>query len=121
MIRKRQAAELSNRFSVCLSYTVTKILAMLEIISIMFLGIGTGYILRKKPMTNSISSIINILIWTLLFLLGIEAGSNPKIISSVSTLSIEALVITLGSVIGSCIAANLLWHRINNKKTKNSQ
>lgn len=89
---------------------------MLGIISIMFLGIGTGYVLRKQSQPRHINAIINLLIWILLFLLGIEAGSNPKIVSSVSTLGIEALLITLGTVGGSCIAASILWHRISKKQ-----
>lgn len=93
---------------------------MLEIISIMFLGIGTGYILRKHPIPNSTRCIINLLIWALLFLLGMEVGGNPKIISSVSTLGAEALIITLGSVSGSCLAASLLWRKINHTKEPKS-
>ncbi len=94
---------------------------MIEIISIMFLGIGTGYLFRKHQRPNTLRTIINVLIWTLLLLLGIEAGSNPKIISSVSTLGIEALVITLAAVLGSCFTASLLWHMISKNRKQEKQ
>ena len=52
---------------------------------IMLCGIGTGYLLRNKKM-SFIGRIITALIWVLLFLLGIEVGSNPRIISGLQTL-----------------------------------
>ncbi|MGN0281236.1 MAG: LysO family transporter [Prevotella sp.] len=85
---------------------------MLIIVSIMLCGIGLGYLLRGKN-TGIISKIITALIWALLFLLGIEVGSNPKIIGGLQTLGIEALVLTIGGSIGSMLAAWALWNHVS--------
>ena len=50
---------------------------MLKIVMIMLCGIGTGYLLRNKKM-SFIGRVITALIWVLLFLLGIEVGSEPS-------------------------------------------
>ena len=54
-------------------------------------AIGVESILMKSAL----------LIWVLLFLLGIEVGSNPRIISGLQTLGLEAIVLTFGGSLGS--------------------
>ena len=83
---------------------------MLIIVSIMLCGIGLGYLLRGR--STAISKLVTVLIWALLFLLGIEVGSNPNIVRGLQTLGAEALVLTLGGSIGSVLASWWLWHRI---------
>ena len=85
---------------------------MLIIVSIMLCGIGLGYLLRGRN-TGVVSKIITVLIWALLFLLGIEVGSNPKIIGGLQTLGVEALLLTIGSSIGSILAAWALWNHVS--------
>ena len=85
---------------------------MLIIVSIMLCGITLGYLLRGKPM-GAIYKIITVLIWALLFLLGIEVGSNPKIIGGLQTLGVEALLLTIGGSIGSVLAAWALWNHVS--------
>lgn len=77
---------------------------MFIIIGIMLTGMLTGYLLRNKKLTG-IHKIITLLIWALLFLLGIDVGGNSAIINSLHTLGVEALVITLAAVIGSTLSA----------------
>lgn len=81
----------------------------------MVLGTLFGFLLRKKEFKN-ISKIITLLIWFLLFILGLEVGANPQIISGITSIGIEALVITLAAVTGSAVAALLLWKHINNRR-----
>lgn len=81
-------------------------------IGFMVLGCIFGFLLRKKELKN-IGKIISILIWLLLFLLGLEVGANPQIISGLTNLGFEALIITCAAVLGSAIAALLLWKLIN--------
>lgn len=81
---------------------------MFVVISLMFSGILLGYVLRNKNL-KFISKIITVLIWTLLFLLGIEVGGNQEIVRGLHTIGVEALVITLAAVLGSVIGALLLW------------
>ena len=85
---------------------------MLIIVSIMLCGIGLGYLLRGRN-TGVVSKIITVLIWALLFLLGIEVGSNPKIIGGLQTLGVEALLLTIGGSIGSILADWALWNHVS--------
>ena len=85
---------------------------MLIIVSIMLCGIGLGYLLRGRN-TGVVSKIITVLIWALLFLLGIEVGSNPKIIGGLQTLGLEALLLTIGGSIGIILAAWAVWNHVS--------
>ena len=85
---------------------------MLIIVSIMLCGIGLGYLLRGRN-TAAISKIITVLIWALLFLLGIEVGTNPQIIGGLQNLGVEALVLTIGGSVGSVLASWWLWNHVS--------
>ncbi|HHV85675.1 MAG TPA: lysine exporter LysO family protein [Petrimonas sp.] len=85
---------------------------MVLIIALMLSGILVGYLFKKKKITW-ISRVITLLIWVLLFLLGIDVGSNQAIMSGLHTIGLEALVITVGAVLGSVVGARLLWKWIN--------
>lgn len=84
---------------------------------IMLCGIAVGYMLRNKN-TRIVSRIITVLIWLLLFLLGIEVGSNPRIVMGMQTLGIEALVLTIGGAIGTILCAWLLWIYVSRKEAR---
>ena len=60
--------------------------------------------------------IITLLIWLLLFILGIEVGSNEEIIRGLHTIGYEAVVLTLGGTLGSVIAAWALWRALYKRK-----
>lgn len=87
---------------------------MLKIVMIMLCGIGTGYLLRNKKL-GAIGRVITALIWVLLFLLGIEVGSNPRIINGLQTLGLEAILLTLGGSAGSILFAWALWKYVTRK------
>lgn len=74
----------------------------------MVAGVLTGYLLRRHKL-KKIGLAITFFIWLLLFLLGVEVGGNEKIVSSIPTLGLEAIIISLVSVLGSCLAAYGLW------------
>lgn len=82
---------------------------MFIIIGIMLTGMLIGYLLRNKRL-KWIHKIITLLIWTLLFLLGIDVGGNEAIVKGLHTLGLEALIITLAAVIGSVLCAWVLWY-----------
>lgn len=82
---------------------------MFIIIGIMLTGMLLGYLLRNKRL-KWIHKIITLLIWTLLFLLGIDVGGNEAIVKGLHTLGLEALIITLAAVIGSVLCAWGLWY-----------
>ncbi len=50
---------------------------MFTIIGLMLTGMLLGYLLRKRDL-KKIHQIITLLIWLLLFILGIEVGSKSK-------------------------------------------
>ena len=70
---------------------------MFIIIGIMLTGMLFGFLLRNKRL-SWIHKIITLLIWVLLFLLGIDVGGNEAIIKGLHTLGLEALIITLPAV-----------------------
>ena len=81
----------------------------------MILGTVVGYIFRSNKLGN-ISKIITFIIWVLLFLLGVEVGTNPDIIAGLGTIGVEALIITVAAVLGSALVAILLWRHIKKSK-----
>lgn len=88
---------------------------MFTVISLMLGGMCIGFLLRKQQF-SWIHRMITTLIWVLLFLLGVEVGGNRQIIEGLATLGLEALIITLATVIGSCVAAWALWYLVYKKK-----
>lgn len=88
---------------------------MFTIIGLMLTGMLLGYLLRKRDL-KKIHQIITLLIWLLLFILGIEVGSNEQIIKGLHTIGLEAVILTLGGTLGSVIAAWALWRALYNKK-----
>ena len=84
---------------------------MFIVIGIMFAGIGTGFLLRNRKLPG-LSQLTMGLIWLLLFLLGIDVGSNQEIINGLHTIGLEAVILTLAAVLGSVTAAWALWYMV---------
>lgn len=59
---------------------------------------------------------ITVLIWVLLFILGIEVGGNEQIIKGLHTIGLEAVILTIGGTLGSVIAAWTLWRALYKRK-----
>lgn len=81
----------------------------------MFCGIGVGWLLRHRRLTM-LSRVITVLIWALLFCLGVEVGMNPQVINRLQDLGLEALVLCLAGTLGSLVLAWLLWRVVLKKK-----
>ena len=81
----------------------------------MLSGLLLGFMLRSKPL-GFIQKAITLLIWVLLFLLGVEVGGNERIVKGMSTLGLEAAVLTLFGVAGSSLLAWALWLFISKRK-----
>ena len=88
---------------------------MFTIIGLMLTGMLLGYLLRKRDL-KKIHQIITLLIWLLLFILGIEVGSNEQIIKGLHTIGLEAEILTLGGTLGSVIAAWAHWRALYKRK-----
>lgn len=81
----------------------------------MLAGIGTGYLLRRR-MKIRVQGVITVLIWVLLFILGVEVGGDERIIGALHTLGAEALLLAVAGTLGSVVAAWLLWRQVRRKK-----
>ena len=92
---------------------------MFTIIGLMLTGMLLGFLLRKQKLSG-IHKVITVLIWLLLFLLGIDVGGNQKIINGLHTIGLEAIVITLAAVLGSVTAAWAFWYVLY-KRNKEGQ
>ena len=97
---------------------------MFIVILFIFLGIALGYTIRTRIASSACKSAVGAwsarittwLIWLLLFLLGIEVGSNEQIIKSLPTLGVEALVLSVCGTLGSCALAWGLWKMAKQEK-----
>lgn len=87
---------------------------MFIVIAFIFMGILVGYCVRRRN-TNWLSRSITLLVWVLLFLMGIEVGANRHIMQSLPTLGVEALVMAVMATLGSCVGAWMLWKYINRR------
>lgn len=81
---------------------------MLKIVCIMLGGVLAGFLLRKKKL-GWVSQFIMIAIWILLFLLGIAVGHNEEILNNLDTIGWQALVLSIGAVLGSVLLAGVVY------------
>lgn len=88
---------------------------MFLIILIMAGGILAGRLLRNHKLTF-LSKLINLLIWILLFLLGVEVGGDERIVKGMATLGAEAIIVAVAGVIGSALLAWGLWKWVKSNK-----
>ena len=88
---------------------------MLKVVAIMLSGMAVGFLLRKRRL-KVVPHAVTALIWALLFLLGIEVGSNPQVISGISNLGLEALWLSLTGIAGTILFSWALWRWVGNKK-----
>lgn len=105
---------------------------MFLVILFIFLGILSGVLCRKLSTGARISltdvaarwqgRIVTWLIWLLLFLLGIEVGSNEMIVRSLPTLGVEALLLSSAVTLSCCVLAWMLWRfSTNNTVQENAK
>ena len=105
---------------------------MFIVILFIFLGILSGVLCRKLSTGARISHtdvvarwhgrIVTWLIWLLLFLLGIEVGSNEMIVRSLPTLGVEALLLSSAATLSCCVLAWMLWRfSTNNTVQENAK
>ena len=87
---------------------------MLAIFAVIIGGIVTGRLLVGWRLAF-VQRLITFIIWALLFLLGVEVGSDPAVVGSLATLGAAAFAIFALSVAGSVFAAWLLWRRLRGR------
>ena len=84
---------------------------MLIIFAVILGGILTGRLLLGRRLAF-VQPLITVIIWALLFLLGLEVGSDPAVAGGLATLGAAAFVLFAFSVAGSILAAWGLWRWI---------
>lgn len=90
---------------------------MIIILCMIAAGIALGWLLRGRIHLNT-GKVINVLIWALLFLLGIEVGSDDAIFSGLGHLGGEALLVATSGVAGSALLSLLLWKWVQGRKKR---
>jgi len=88
---------------------------MLKVVAIMFSGIAVGFLLRKRRL-RVVPHAVTMLIWLLLFFLGVEVGENPQVISGIQDLGIEALWLAMTGIAGTVLFSWALWRWVSGKK-----
>lgn len=88
---------------------------MFVVILVMMSGILAGRLLRRRRL-DFLPRVVMFFIWVLLFLLGVEVGSNPKIIESLSAIGIEAVVIAFAGTLGSVVFSWVLWRYVDKRR-----
>ena len=91
---------------------------MLQIILIMAAGVAVGWLLRHRNY-KWVNPLLTVMVWALLFFLGVEVGENKQVIESLNDLGLEALLLAVAGTAGSIAAAWALWRIISRKKGGN--
>ena len=87
---------------------------MFIVISFMVAGVAVGYLFRRYKFTF-IHQLILLLIWLLLFMLGLELGYEKSIVANIMSLGVDALILAITATLGSVFFAFVLWK--STKKT----
>ena len=75
---------------------------MLKIVAIMLGGMAVGFLLRKRRL-RVVPHAVTALIWALLFLLGLEVGSNPQVVGGITSLGLDALWLSFTGMAGTLL------------------
>ena len=88
---------------------------MLKIVAIMLSGMAVGFLLRGRRLTF-VNKAVTVLIWALLFFLGVEVGTNPQVIEGITSLGLEALWLALAGLAGTILFSWALWKWVSTRK-----
>ena len=88
---------------------------MLKFVAIILSGMAVGFLLRKRQL-RVVPHMVTVLIWMLLFFLGIEVGENPQVIDGITSLGLEALWLSIAGLAGTILFSWGLWRWVNGKK-----
>lgn len=83
---------------------------MIPVLLLMTIGFILGYVLRNKTKFIQFSNkATTLIIYMLLFLLGIGVGLNKTIVSNIANIGLQAVLITFGAVLGSLIFSYITY------------
>ena len=83
---------------------------MFTIISIMFIGIGIGYLMRNVQMLQKVEKSASLTILLLLFVLGVSIGSTRLIVDNLGRFGWQAAVLASLRITGSMLASLMVFH-----------
>ncbi|RUT79696.1 LysO family transporter [Ancylomarina longa] len=84
---------------------------MITVLALMTIGILLGFFINQRPkIIKAVDKMTNWAIYLLLFLLGIGVGLNKKIINNLPTIGVQAVILTIGALIGSLILAYITYN-----------
>jgi uncharacterized membrane protein YbjE (DUF340 family) len=90
---------------------------MLKVVAIMLSGMAVGFLLRKRRL-RVVPHAVTVLIWLLLFFLGVEVGENPQVINGIRDLGLEAMWLSLTGIAGTILFSWALWRWTRSRKKK---
>lgn len=82
---------------------------MFKVLIITFSGIAIGFLVRRARWVSVLPKSITYTIYLLLFFFGLQVGGNEQVVNNLDTLGVQALAISLAAVLGSCIAAWVVY------------
>lgn len=98
---------------------------MYSLLALMTIGIFLGYLSTSyKHFISYANKIVMLCIYALLFLLGLQAGSNEMIVANIASLGGIALILTFGAVLGSLWFSKLtflFFFKSHSKKEKDAK
>ncbi len=90
---------------------------MLKVVAIMLCGMAVGFLSRKRRL-RIVPHAVTVLIWLLLFFLGVEVGENPQVVGGIRQLGLEALWLAFMGIVGTVLFSWLLWRWTSRKGGK---
>lgn len=81
----------------------------------MLCGMAVGFLMRKRRL-RIVPHAVTVLIWLLLFFLGVEVGENPQVVGGIRQLGLEALWLALMGIGGTVLFSWLLWRWTSGRK-----
>ena len=91
------------------------------ILILLMAGSIAGYLLTKIKFVNPVSEkITGIIIYILLFFMGLSVGTSEEIMHNLDTLGLQALLISVFSILGSIFLAKFVYKLYYTKKQNRS-
>lgn len=87
---------------------------MLKVFAVLAGGVVVGRVCSRWRLAF-VGRVVTCIIWLLLFLLGVEVGSDPDVVGGLPTLGWSAFVLFAGSTAGSILLAWLLWRGVKRR------
>ena len=91
---------------------------MLSIVATMITGIILGYLLRNKTFTRHTGRSISLTIFIMLFIMGLNIGSNEELISNLGKFGWQAAVISVSATCGSIFASWIILRLFFSEKVQ---